>query len=328
MKYNFYILDWIESPQGDPDCVLEKEILGDLSRIHYIQAHESGELPEGLDQADAIAIWHNFRLHGDFISRLDRCKVIVRNGVGVDSVDLKAASDMGIPVCNVPDYGTEEVADHAMALALALTRRILPLDDQARSNNWNLDPHRPNLRRLRNQVFGIVGLGRIGTAVALRAKAFGFQVAFYDPYNLRGAEKSLGITRADQLEELLAQADVLSLHCPLNESTHHLISERELARLKATSFLINTSRGEVVDQKALNHALLSGKIAGAGLDVLEGEPNLTGEDLNAPNTIITCHAAFCSRESVRDIRTKSSRTIRDALEGKALPTRVNRAASP
>lgn len=323
MPYQTYILDWKESPQGEPSCDLERPILGNLAEIHYIQASNTAGLPDSIFDADAISLWHNFELDRLFIEKLKQCKVIVRNGVGVDSIDLEAASEQGIPVCNVPDYGTEEVADHALALTLSLIRRILPLDQQARKEDWNLDDHRPYLRRTSSLTFALVGLGRIGSAAALRAKAFGFTVVAYDPIAPAGTEKSLGIQRVDSLRELLSIADVLSIHCPLNENTRHLIAKEELALMKPDAFLVNTARGAIVDQKALVQALKSGKLAGAGLDVVEGEPDLTPDDLSTPNTIITCHAAFCSQEAVEDIRTKSTHTIRDALEGNPLKTRVN-----
>lgn len=323
MPYHTYILDWKESPQGDPSCDLEKAILGDLAEVHYLQASTTRDLPDAIYEADAISLWHNFELDQSFIGKLKNCKVIVRNGVGVDSVDLEAAREKGIPVCNVPDYGTEEVADHALALALALIRRLFPLDKQARKEDWNLDDHRPHMRRISTLTFALVGLGRIGSAAALRAKAFGFRVVAYDPIAPAGVEKSLGIHRVHSLTELLQQADVLSIHCPLNEQTHHLIGKKELSHLKPTAFLVNTARGAVVEQKALVEALKSGKLAGAGLDVVEAEPDLTEEDLATPNTIITCHAAFCSAEAVEDIRTKSTQSVRDALEGNVLKTRMN-----
>ena len=323
MPYQTYILDWSESPQGEPSCDLERPILGDRAEVHYVQASNTTDLPDSIFEADAISLWHNFELDQVFIEQLKHCKVIVRNGVGVDSVDLEAATKKGIPVCNVPDYGTEEVADHALALALSLVRRILPLDQQARKEDWNLDDHRPHLRRSSSLTFALIGLGRIGSAAALRAKAFGFTVVAYDPIAPAGIEKSLGIQRVDSLAELLKRADVLSIHCPLNEKTRHLISREELAQMKPEAFLVNTARGAIVDQKALVEALNSGKLAGAGLDVVEGEPDLTPDDLSAPNTIVTCHAAFCSQEAVADIRTKSTWTVRDALEGNPLKTQVN-----
>ncbi len=323
MKPKTYILDWKASPQGEPSCDLEKTILGDLAEVIYLQANDTSALPPEIYDADAISIWHNFELDRPFIEKLTRCKVIVRNGAGVDSVDGDAAREHGIPLCNVPDYGVEEVSDHALSLALALLRRLFPLDAQARRENWNLDDQKPHMKRLSTLTFGIVGLGRIGTAAAMRAKAFGFDVVFTDPNIPQGIEKSLGIRRERSLEDLLSQVDVISIHCPLEASTRHLIGGPELALMKPTAYLVNTARGPIVDQRALTAALQSGTLAGAGLDVVENEPDLSEADLKAPNTIITCHAAFCSTQAVEDIRMKSTQTIRDALEGRGLTTQMN-----
>src|SRR6185295_15521640 len=159
-----------------------------------------------------LIAWHNLPITESGIAQLARCKAIVRNGVGFDSVDIAAAARRGIPVCNVPDYGTEEVADHAIALALALCRQIFTLDAEAKRLGWTI-PTAQKMHRLSTLNFGIVGLGRIGTATALRAKALGFRVAFYDPYLPNGVHKAIGIARLRTLEELMRNCDVVSLHC-------------------------------------------------------------------------------------------------------------------
>jgi phosphoglycerate dehydrogenase-like enzyme len=256
------------------------------------------------------------------ITRLQNCSAIIRNGVGFDSVDVAAARERGIAVCNVPDYGTEEVADHAIALAMALCRQIMPLDAEAKQLGWNIRVT-SKLRRLSTLTFGIVGLGRIGTATALRAKALGFRVIFHDPYLANGADKAVGITRVRMLDELLAQADVLSLHCPLNEETRHLIDERELSLLKPGAFVVNTARGGVIKKTAILAALRENRIAGAGLDVIEDEPLRTADEAATPNLIATCHAAFCSVESKIEMRSTSARIALAAVCNEPLENVVN-----
>ena len=195
------------------DCLEpEKRILGDLADVEALDARSEDELVRRIEDVDAIMLYHKLRLSRKTIQRLNGCKLIVRCGVGYDNVDCVCARECGIPVANVPDYGTEEVADSAIGLMLALTRGIAYLNSRLRANlgPWFYTQVIP-LRRLSGQVFGIVGLGRIGTAAALRAKALGMDVAFYDPYKDDGYDKALGIRRVDDFDELLAQASVLSL---------------------------------------------------------------------------------------------------------------------
>ena len=316
------IIDWTTSPQGDPESVIEREVIGSAARITRHLCETDADLPEEIAEARAVIIWHNMPLTASGIARLKNCRAIIRNGVGFDSVDIVAARARGIAVCNVPDYGTEEVADHAIALAMALCRQLFPLDAEAKQLGWNIRVA-PRLRRLRELTFGIVGLGRIGTATALRAKVLGFRVLFHDPYLANGADKALGIFRARSLDELLACSDVVSLHCPLNEETRHLISERELALMKPDAFIVNTARGAIIHKDAVLAALRSGHLAGAGLDVIEDEPLRTAEEAATPNLIATCHAAFCSVESKIEMRSTSARIALAAVTGGALENIVN-----
>jgi phosphoglycerate dehydrogenase-like enzyme len=269
-----------------------------------------------------MIVWHNTPIGAPGLGRLKQCRAVIRNGVGFDSVDIAAARQLGIPVCNVPDYGTEEVADHAIALIMALCRQLFPLDAEAKSLGWAIRVE-PRLRRLRELTLGIVGLGLIGTATALRAKALGFKVIFHDPYLPNGADKAVGIERVLSLDELLTRCDVLSLHCPLNEETRHLIAERELSRMKTGAFVVNTARGSVIKKDAILAALREGRIAGAGLDVVEDEPLKTAEEATAPNLIVTCHAAFCSVESKIEMRATSAHIALAAVRGEPLQNIVN-----
>jgi lactate dehydrogenase-like 2-hydroxyacid dehydrogenase len=237
-------------------------------------------------------------------------------------VDIAAARQRGLAVCNVPDYGTEEVADHSIALALALCRQLLPLAQEARQLGWTIRVE-PKMRRLRELTFGIVGLGRIGTATALRAKALGFQVCFHDPYLPNGADKAVGVERVRTLDDLLRRADVLSVHCPLNEETHHLLAEPQLACLKPSAYVVNTARGAIIKKTAILAALREGRLAGAGLDVVEDEPLKTAEEATTPNLMVTCHAAFCSVESKIEMRQTSARIALAAVRGEPLENVVN-----
>ena len=316
------VLDWKTAPSSNSGVDLETKVLGKFARVKYfLTDNESNFSPEIL-KADALIIWQNANITENTISRLKNCRALIRNGVGYDSVDIDAASQAGIPVCNVPDYGTEEVADHAIALSLALTRQLFDLDAEAKKPGWKLVA-KDKLRRTSTLTFGVIGLGRIGTATALRAKALGFQVIFHDPYLPNGTEKAVGIVRTDSLTQLLKQSDVVSIHCPLNEETHYLIAEKELALMKPTAYLVNTARGGIVKKKAVLSALRKGVIAGAGLDVIENEPLKTKAEARTPNLIATCHAAFCSREGMIEMRTTSARIAKQAVQGKPLENVVN-----
>ncbi len=316
------IVDWKSAPLSEPEALVEKQVIGDRARVETYYADMDGVLPEPVLEAEAILLWHNIPFRAETLAQLKNCRAIVRNGVGFDSVDIKAAREVGIPVCNVPDYGTEEVADHAIALTMALCRQLFPLDREAKQLGWTVKVQ-PHLRRLSTLTFGIIGLGRIGTAAALRAKALGFRVVFFDPYLPNGVQKAVGIERAPTLQALLEQTDVLSIHCPLTEETHHLISSPELDLLRPGAFVVNTARGGIIQNEAILHALRDGRIAGAGLDVIDDEPLKTADEVATPNLIATCHAAFCSLESVVEMRSISARIGLAAVEGRPLENVVN-----
>ena len=316
------IIDWAKAPVSEAASLVAREVIGEAADVKYYLCHSDADFNDEICSVDALIVWHNTPVTATGIARLKNCRVIIRNGVGFDSVDVKAARARGIPVCNVPDYGTEEVADHAIALALALCRQLFPLDAEAKRLGWTIKVEK-NLRRLRELTFGVVGLGRIGTATALRAKALGFRVCFFDPYLAHGADKAIGVERVATLAELLGRADVLSLHCPLNAETHHLIAAAELALLKPSAFVVNTARGGVIEKAALLAALRNGRLAGAGLDVVENEPLKTVEEAATPNLVVTCHAAFCSVESKIEMRRSSARIARTAVLGEALYNVVN-----
>jgi phosphoglycerate dehydrogenase-like enzyme len=301
-----------------------------------------------LRNSDAIVLWHEMQVDAAFIAELKRCKVIVRAGVGFDHIDLRAAGEAGIPVCNTPDYGTSEVADHAIAMMLALARGIVSYQDALRADTRaNYDSTlAPLVRRIRGRTLGIIGMGRIGTATALRAKAFGMNIVAYDPYAGHGMEIAIGVTRLASLDELLATSDVVSLHAPLTAETHNMIDASALRKMKPDAVLINTARGAMVDIAALLIELESGTIAGAGIDVLPIEPPERDDPVVGildrfrdagmdGRLILSPHAAWSSPESREDARRLSVETamlclregrLRNLVNAEYLP-RHNRVAS-
>ena len=316
------------------DLKPERDILGDIADIVALDAYSEDRLAGRVDDADAVMLYHNLAIGPDTIARLKQCKLIVRCGVGFDNVDRIYARSRGIPVANVPDYGTEEVADSAIGLMLALTRGITFLNSRLRRNlgAWTYTPVAP-LVRLRGRTFGIIGLGRIGTAAALRAKALGMDVAFYDPLKQDGYDKALGVRRVEKLDELLTQAFVLSVHCPLTDDTRNIVDRRAIALMPDGSYLVNTARGATVDATAIPDAVRGGKLAGAAIDVLPFEPPPDDHPLLAawrdPNdpchdrVIINPHAAFYSEEGLRDMRVKGAEACRRALLGEPPRNVVN-----
>ncbi len=324
MSYEVFIVDSAEVPHGEDDA-LEREVLADCAEVKSVQLRSEQDFEAYADRADAIILWHHVQISSALIEKLKKTRIIVRNGVGYDNVDTVAAAKAGIAVANVPDYGTEEVADHAIALALALIRQLKPLMTDVAQGNWEWKKS-IQTRRLSSLTFGIVGCGRIGTATALRAKALGFKVKFYDPYLPAGYDKAIGVARASSLDELVSEVDVLSVHVPLSDKTRHLVGARELARMKPTAYIVNTARGPVVSHDAVRDALAQGRLAGAGLDVLEAEP-VGGEELSKfPNCIVTPHTAFYSQDSLLEMRRKSAGIVRDVLLHDRYANVVNRPA--
>mgnify|MGYP001004915620 FL=1 len=312
----------------------EREVLGEHVEVTALHAHCESELLGRVEQADALIVYHEVSLTTSTIRRLERCRVIVRGGVGYDNVDWRAARESGIPVANVPDYGSEEVADSALGLMLSLTRGIHAANSrlQTGEEDWSYQMAAP-LVRLRGRVLGIVGLGRIGTGMALRGKALGMNVVFYDPYKPDGYDKALGIRRLVTLRELLEPSLVVSLHCPLTDETRHLMNAESIGVMPRGSYLINTARGAVVDCRALPAALLNGQLAGAGIDVLEQEPPRADDPLLAAwrdpqhpahhRLILNPHLAWYCEDGRSEMRRKAAETCRRALAGMALRNVIN-----
>ena len=312
----------------------ERDILGDIADLVALDANSEADLLGKVEDAAGIMLYHNIVISKDTIARLTQCKLIVRCGVGYDNVDWRFARERGIPVANVPDYGTEEVADSAIGMALALARGINLFNNRLQRNPgpWSYTQAAPILR-LRGRVFGIIGLGRIGTAAAVRAKALGMDVAFYDPHKADGFDKALGVRRVEKLDDLLRQSFIVSVHCPLTPETQHIIDAGAIALMPDGSYLVNTARGGVVDATAIPDAIASGKLAGAAIDVLPHEPPPADHPLlvawRNPNhpahdrVIVNPHAAFYSVEGLTDMRVKGAQACRRALLGERMRNVVN-----
>lgn len=303
---------------------IEEAVLGPEIRLVRLLGEREEDLdPAELRKLDALLVWL-MPLGARTAALLERCKILVRFSVGFDSTDVEAFNRVGIPVANNPDYGTEEVADTALALILALQRKIPEYDTRARgyTSSWRFNLL-PPVRRSRTLTVGVLGVGRIGTAVINRLKPFGYTILGYDPYQPSGHEKAVGYRRCDSLNELLTQSDILTLHCLLNEETEGLIDAAALEKLKPGTILVNTARGGLVaNLDIVEAALRSGRLAAAGLDVLPDEPPRPHTLLDAwrrredwldGRLLITPHVAFYAEEAWAEQRSKPCETVRNYL---------------
>jgi D-3-phosphoglycerate dehydrogenase len=249
------------------------------------------------------------------------CRIIARYGIGYDNVDVEAAGGAGIVVTNVPDYCLDEVADHAMALLLALARGVMEAAGVVRAGDWAV----PQLavRRLRGRRLALLGVGRIGRRLAERAQAFGFQVLAYDPYI--DASELPGIELVDTVDGLVADADVISLHAPLTPENRHVIGERTIGVMRRAPIVVNTARGGLVDLEAATRALDDGRLGGLALDVTEPEPLPSDHPLRRhPRAVITPHTAFYSVEAQADLQRRAAEEVARALRGEPPRCPVNR----
>ena len=260
------------------------------------------------------------------IAAMECCRIIVRYGIGVDTIDIAAATERGIYVANVPDYCLDEVSDHALTLLLMLSRQMIPSIALAREDAWPVSKM-PRLHRLRGQVCGLVGCGRIGTLLAAKVSALGMRVILHDPYLSAERAREMGAELVP-FDDLLARADFISLHAPLTDETHHLFGAAAFARMKTTAFVINTARGGLVDEAALVAALDAGQIAGAGLDVVDSETAVTPVRtslVSHPKIIVTAHTAWLSREARATLQRKAIEQVLACLRGEVPYGLVNRA---
>ncbi len=307
------------------DDAEERRIFGPGTTIVMRDVQSLAELSDAdCAEVDGLMIFRFWVSEADF-ARFPKLRAVVRMGVGYDRIDRPVAARRGVRVCNVPDYGTTEVANHAIALAVALARGLIHHHEHQRKPDpvWSIIRD-PAIRRFSTTTFGILGLGRIGTAVALRAKALGYRVVFYDPKLPNGADLALGIDRAPSLEALLGQSNILSVHTPLTRETAGMLGAREFALLPEGAVLINTARGGTMDFDALEAALRSGHLAAAGLDVMPVEPPTDPvhsllqayrdrDPALEGRLIVTPHSAFWTPEAEWDIRIKGAETMAAAL---------------
>lgn len=284
-------------------------------RFAAISAASEDELIGHVREADAIIV-SSARITRRVVEGMPRCKLIVRTGVGLDTLDIPAATDHGIVVAHFPDFCQPEVANQTMLLLLACAKKLYALDRAVRDGRWRPGPLGP-MGAIGGQTLGLVALGNIARAVVPRARAFDLNVIAHDPYLGEGVFRAHGVERVETLRELLERSDYVSLHTPLTPETRHLIGEAELAAMKPTAFLINTSRGPVVDERALIAALDAGGIAGAGLDVFEREPLEAESPLaRMENVVLMPHSASYSDESFESMRRRIGETIVGLMEGR------------
>ena len=332
MKKNILIPDVVVPP-----AQIEHDVLGDKYNITVGEAQEAGDIPEEIwKQSHGILAFHLIDYNAELLSKLENCQVIVRLGVGYDNIDLGEARCRNIAVCNVPDYGTEEVADHTLGLLLALVRSIPGYQQAIKNRNW---ARNDNITfRLSGKTIGIIGLGRIGMAVAIRCKSFGMNIVFYDPYLDDGYDKALGITRADTLEDFLEQSDIISIHAPSTKETRGMVGSDFLSKVRDGCILINTARGDIINLDELYKIMKLGKVKARGLDVLPIEGHSSEQQLVVDyendaqwlkdRLIITPHVAYYSAEAYTELRYKAAKQIKGAIDGQEIKNCVNNFNAP
>jgi D-3-phosphoglycerate dehydrogenase / 2-oxoglutarate reductase len=306
-----------------PSLDIERDVLSAVrAELVVAEVGEEDELVALATHVDAILTnWR--RVPPAALEAAAHCRVVGRYGVGVDNIPVELATELGILVVNVPDFCLEEVSDHAMALLLACARRVVAFSRSTREGRWDLLGLGRGLPRLREQTLGLVGFGNIARALAPKARGFGLRVVAYTPRIAPGPAPD-GVEPTNDLGKLLAESDYVSLHAPATPETRNLIGAEELRLMKPTAYLINTSRGALVDEQALLRALSEGWIAGAALDVLSTEPPRPNDPLlQLDNVIVTPHAAFYSDTAISELQTKAARNIVSVLQGQVPASVVN-----
>lgn len=300
-----------------PVCGLDEKVIYEAGGTVQCSRAQSLEDRIALAKPAEVLIASTASMTRKFLNQLPQLKGIVRTGIGYDSVDLEAATELGIVVANVPEFCQDEVAEHALGLLLAVTRKITLADRRTREGRWvvGIQERMLPIRRLKGQTLGLVGFGRIARTLSGMAKALGLRVIAADPYVSPRVAQTAGVDLMS-LEELLSQSDIVSLHVPLTPETRYLIDSDSIALMKHGAVLINTSRGSVVDEVVLEAALADGDLGGAGLDVLETEPpKMPHPLLDFDNVVVTCHYASCSLEAYADLRRSISEQAAQILRG-------------
>jgi D-3-phosphoglycerate dehydrogenase len=307
-----------------PDLAVEESILAPEGHdvVGWKEKHPASELPRLVADADAV-IAQFAPIDADVIASMARARVIVRYGIGVDNVDLDAARARGIPVCNVPDYCIDEVADHALAFILALTRQVVPHAATLRDGGWGLAVPPGRMHALRDLAVGVVGFGRIGREVVTRLRAFRPRLLVHDPFANAADVADAGAELVD-LASLLSGSDVVTLHCPSTAATRRLIRRETLALMRPGAVLVNVARGDLVDGDTLVEVLRDGRLAGAALDVFSPEPIPADHPIRSlPDVILAPHIASVSAPAVRTLRETAAKIALAALRGDPLPNIVN-----
>jgi len=302
---------------------LEKEELNKVgAEVVVGQCKTEDEIIQIAKDADGLIVQYA-SITRRVIESLKKCKVIARYGIGVDSIDVEAATEHGICIVNVPEYCIDEVSDHTIALALACVRKVVMLDNAVKKGIWDFKISEP-IFRLKNRNLGLVGFGNIARMVSCKAQAFGMGVMAYDPY-ISSSVMAQDNVRKVNLEVLLAEANIISLHLPLTKDTKYMFTEKEFKLMKDTAFIINTGRGALIKEEDLYRALNEKWIAGAGLDVAEKEPIDPNSDLlKLENVIITPHVAFYSEGSLKDLKRSAAKGVAQVLKGEIPSSLVNR----
>jgi D-3-phosphoglycerate dehydrogenase / 2-oxoglutarate reductase len=304
-----------------PNLDLAQEVLSKIGAdLRLAEAPTPEAIVKIARQADAVLVTYA-KITAEMIRQMSRCRIIARFGIGVDNVDVAAATDAGIVVTRVPDYCVDEVSDHAVALLLALVRKIPFANSLVHAGRWGMPAVVP-IHRLRGTVLGLVGFGRIPQLVAPKAEAFGIKVVTYDPYVSSSVTSASGVQKVD-FATLLKNSDYVSIHTPLLPETHHLFNADVFAQMKSTAYLINTARGPIVDEAALVHALERKQIAGAALDVLSTEPPVSSPLFGRNNVILTPHMSFYSEESLVELQTRAAEEVVRVLSGQLPRDPVN-----
>lgn len=304
-----------------PNLEPARKVLSQLGAELRLAAQSTPEaILEAARDADAVLTTYA-KLPALLIAELTRCRIIARFGIGVDNVDIPAATSRGIVVTRVPDYCLDEVSDHAMALLLALVRKIPSSNTRTHAGRWEMKAVTP-IHRLRGTTLGLVAFGQIPQLVAPKAQAFGLRVVAYDPYVPDEVTSRAGVEQV-AFEELVGISDYISIHTPLIPATHHLFNADVFRRMKPGAYLINTARGPIVDEAALAHALDEKQLAGAALDVMEQEPPANSPLFGRDDVILTPHTSFYSEESLADLQTKAAEEVLRVLTGQPARNPVN-----
>lgn len=307
-KYKVVVTDYV-FPNIEP----EREILEPIgAEVISAQCHGVEELIHFTKDADGILNCYFKPIGEDIFKASPKLKVVVRYGIGIDTIDIPAATKHGVMVANVPDYCLDEVSDHTIALLFALSRKIVLSDKRVKSSDYSISYLKP-LFKLRGKTIGFLGFGRIAKLVAEKISAFGFRFIFYDPYMDKKFENAEQVF----LDELLIKSDFLLIHSPETEETKHLLNREKLLLMKPTAYIINTARGGIIDTEVLIEMLKTNKLAGAALDVVEGVHQISSEHpfCSMDNVILTPHSAWYSEESIRELQTKAAKEIFRVLRG-------------